>query len=207
MSFTCVYPNIFSSQFLMYLLTYSHHFKECFHYPKELILISSNLILFHVNRKLATATENILQVSLPTVAELNPLSSALIIISQFAALVSEEVMWLPRDARVGVSPALSRATKSKKENTGAPSPPSPTIAHHRTEENHELRNVSLGQRKQEIPAPKEKSNTQAGIRRKASVCGLQKALRPVETKSKASAAHSYALEEGAEGGTASHDES
>ena len=62
-------------------------------------------------------------------------------------------------------------------------------------------------RKQEIPAPKEKSNTQAGIRRKASVCGLQKALRPVETKSKASAAHSYALEEGAEGGTASHDES
>ena len=131
----------------MHLLTYSHHFKECFHYPKELILISSNLILFHVNRKLATATENILQVSLPTVAELNPLSRALIIISQFAALVSEEVMWLPREARVGVSPALSRATKSKKENTGAPSPPSPTIAHHRTEENHELRNVSLGQRK------------------------------------------------------------
>ena len=106
----------------MHLLTYSHHFKECFHYPKELILISSNLILFHVNRKLATATENILQVSLPTVAELNPLSRALIIISQFAALVSEEVMWLPRVARVGVSPALSRATKSKKENTGAPSP-------------------------------------------------------------------------------------
>ena len=71
--------------------------------------------MFHVNRKLATATENILQVSLPTVAELNPLSRALIIISQFAALVSEEVMWLPRVARVGVSPALSRATKVKKK--------------------------------------------------------------------------------------------
>ena len=40
-----------------YLLTYSHQFKECFHYSKEFTLISRNPILFHLNRKLATATE------------------------------------------------------------------------------------------------------------------------------------------------------
>ena len=107
-------------------MTYSHHFKECFHYPKELILISSSLNLFHVNRKLATATENILQVSLPTVAELNPLSRALIIISQFAALVSEEVMWLPREARVrGQSSEARKSVRSGPMRTNTPTPTCP----------------------------------------------------------------------------------
>ena len=36
------------------------------------------------------------------------------IISQIAVLVSVEIMWLPREARVGVAPALSRASKQEK---------------------------------------------------------------------------------------------
>ena len=63
-------------------------------------------------------------------------------------------MWLPREARVGVAPAISKHSTRKTKIPGAP-PLSPNIAHHRTEDNQEAKAYLLG-REQEIPAPKEK---------------------------------------------------
>ena len=95
-------------------MTYAHYFKECFHDPKKMALIPSNLDLFHVtviSKLLQRIVSTFCSQRLPSCTRCRVHSS---IISQIAVLVSVEIMWLPREARVGVAPALSRASKQEK---------------------------------------------------------------------------------------------